>query len=312
MLGPSVCRYDHFLTDWYRKWTSLIGFPVEVIPGLEISYRKLWEFAVILESLDRRGMLQPGRKGLGFAVGREVLPSIMAAHGVQVLATDLMSEKVEACWSETGQHAASREAVYAPHLVEREVFERLVEYEGADMNDLSTMTGEYDFVWSSCAFEHLGSLGHGLAFVENAMRLVKPGGYAIHTTEHNISSNDETLSGYCSLYRRRDFEVLERNLKRIGCTMEPIDFNPGTTKFDFDYDPPPYWQEGKVHIKLEIAGHICTSMMIIVQKDLDAPHHPATMTGSARAETGAPAPGASAAADMKHLHPANPAEPVIA
>jgi hypothetical protein len=67
--------------------------------------------------------------------------------------------------------------------------------------------GAYDFLWSSCALEHLGSLDAGLDFVVNAMDLLKPGGTAIHTTEFNLSSDDETLtSGPCVIYRRRDID----------------------------------------------------------------------------------------------------------
>ena len=30
-------------------------------------------------------------------------------------------------------------------------------------------------------------------FIEGAMNLLKPGGIAVHTTEYNVSSNEETI-----------------------------------------------------------------------------------------------------------------------
>ena len=267
MLGPAVCRYEHFLTGWYAKWAEELGFPVEVRPDRPMSYRKIWEFAAILEALDSRSVLEKGRHGLGFAVGREPLPSIMAARGVRVLATDLMASTVDAGWIDSGQHAASREAVFVPHIVDRQVFEELVSFLPADMNDLSTLKGQYDFLWSSCAFEHLGSLEAGLDFVEKSMQLLKPGGYAVHTTEYNVSSNHDTImSGTDCIYRRRDLDALDRRLRRIGCGLEAIDFDAGVHLFDLDYDRPPYWEKGRVHIKLESNGYICTSLLVIARK----------------------------------------------
>ena len=95
VLQSTVCRYEHFLTDWYAKWTGLLDHPTEVSPDVQLSYRKLWEFAAINQALSERDMLKPGRKGLGFAVGREPLPSIFASHGVRIVATDLMDDRVD-------------------------------------------------------------------------------------------------------------------------------------------------------------------------------------------------------------------------
>ena len=240
-------------------------FPVEVSPDNPQGYRKVWEWAAILEALEQRAMLSHGIKGFGFAVGREPLPAIMASRGVEVLATDLAQDS--GGWAETGQHAATREALFHEHLVSRKDFNLLVSFEPADMNDLSGMSGGYDFLWSSCAFEHLGTLEHGLAFVENAMRLLKPGGLAIHTTEFNVSSNLLTSSeGSDCIYRRCDIEELDYRLRRMSGGLEAIDFDPGAHPCDLLYDTPPFYKRGRVHIKLELDGHICTSILLIARK----------------------------------------------
>jgi len=241
MLKATVCRYEHFETEWYRRWAEVIGMQYPVRLDVQTAYRKAWEYAAILEILASRGFLRANKRGIGFAVGREPLASVMASHGCEILATDLMAETVSAQWSETAQHACELDAVYHDRFMPREQFNNLVQFKPVDMNDIGGLDGGYDFLWSSCAFEHLGSLEKGLQFVENAMRLLKPGGIAVHTTEANVSSNDGTFETEGNvIYRKRDMEELDYRLRRIRCGLEPVDFDAGTHSFDLNYDPEPY------------------------------------------------------------------------
>jgi len=44
------------------------------------------------------------------------------------------------------------------------------------MNEIPrSFDNQYDYCWSVCAFEHLGSIQKGLDFVKNAMNVLKPG-----------------------------------------------------------------------------------------------------------------------------------------
>lgn len=264
-----ACRYEHFTQDWYRYWAPHLHVPaLEVTPAARFSYRKAWEWAAILQVLDERGMLKPGKRGMGFAVGEERLASIFASRGVEVLASDIYPGDAAGSWAASGQHAASLESLFHPQQVDRETFDRLVSFQPVDMNDLRDLpTERFDFLWSSCAIEHLGTLEKGLDFVCNAMRLLKPGGIAVHTTEYNVSSNDETVAaGDNCIYRQRDLEALDRRLRRMRCGLEPLDFDAGTHRFDLDYDVRPYFDGERVHIKLEIAGFVCTSFLLIARK----------------------------------------------
>jgi len=62
------------------------------------------------------------------------------------------------------------------------IFKKNVEYRSVDMNDIPSDLKNYDFTWSACAFEHLGSIDSGLEFVCNQMKTLKNGGWAIHTS----------------------------------------------------------------------------------------------------------------------------------
>jgi SAM-dependent methyltransferase len=269
VLGSTVCRYEHFHEEWYLRWAARMQLEPtsEELqrPDRNIS-RKAWEWCAIAEALHERDMLSERRTGLGFAVGKEPLPSLFAAYGVNVTATDLGDDN--GGWTQTNQNAQSVEHLYHPHLVDRVAFDRNVSFRSADMSDLSSFDDEsVDFVWSSCSFEHLGTLDNGLRFVRDAMRVVKPGGVAVHTTEFNVSSNDETIqSGGDVIYRKQDIEKLEYSLRGRNSALERLDFYAGAHQYDIDYDYPPYFTHGRKHVKLLLHSYVSTSILLIIRK----------------------------------------------
>src|SRR5204862_6154410 len=145
-------------------------------------------------------------------------------------------------------------------LSPRATFEAQVEFRPLDMRDLSGLPRErFDFLWSSCALEHLGTLESGLEFVVRSTQLLKAGGVAVHTTEYNVSSDDDTITnGHTVIYRRRDLERLDRELRRVGCGVAPFDFDAGTHAYDLEFDYPPYKEHGRKHLKLLLGDHVAT------------------------------------------------------
>lgn len=103
-LGSRICCQADMEEDWVRHWCAVLG----MAPAC---HRKVWEDCFVPQALWEAGMLLPGHRGLGFAVGREPLPRIFAERGVEVLATDLdpADERARA-WLDTNQHAARLEA----------------------------------------------------------------------------------------------------------------------------------------------------------------------------------------------------------
>lgn len=141
-------------------------------------------------------MLKDGERGLGFAVGTEPLPAYFASRGCNILATDLGSDGEQAEeWIATGQNADGNiEVLNRNNLCDKEVFENKVRYKNLDMNSIPDDIGEFDFCWSSCAIEHVGSLEKSKSFLKNMLKTLKPGGIAVHTTEFNLSSNEDTIT----------------------------------------------------------------------------------------------------------------------
>lgn len=281
MLRSALCRQRDFSSDWYTRWTNRIarGAPTleadkEAVWGAvwagmrgKWMHRKLWEWCAIAQALDERGMLATGKRGIGFAVGHEPLASLFASCGADVIASDYHGDSSSG-WADTGQLGASLKAIHWPGLIDEGEFRARVEFRPIDMRNLSDLPSEhYDFMWSSCSFEHLGSLDAGAAFVHDAMRLLRSGGVAVHTTEFNVSSNDETVAkGGNVIYRRQDIERLDGRLRKIACGIEALDFEAGTDPHDLAFDVPPYYQAGKQHLKLKMMGHISTSILLIVRK----------------------------------------------
>ncbi|GAB2921249.1 hypothetical protein GCM10027093_70080 [Paraburkholderia jirisanensis] len=217
--------------------------------------------------LDQAGVLKEGNRGIGFGVGQERLPSVFAARGVSVLATDAPPEiGVASGWTETGQHSDSLAELKFPKIVSDAMFEMNVSHGFCDMNAIDDHLTGFDFTWSCCSFEHLGSLEAGMQFVINSVEhSLKPGGVAVHTTEFNLSSNDETIEeGHTVLYRRRDLEELVERLRKAGHEVQPFVVAPDSHFLDFYVDLPPY--ADAPHLKIKFGRHVTTSAGIVVRK----------------------------------------------
>ena len=271
MLVSSVCKYADFSAPWYRSQELSLMirkmYAGHSAQQFDFVNRKFWEWCAIAQALDERRMLRSGISGLGFAVGREPLASHFAARGCDILATDLEAENSEGNWISTDQHASSLEALFQPLLVQREVFEARVAFKPADMRTLKGLTGEHDFIWSSCALEHLGTLQAGIDFVVESSKLLRPGGVAVHTTEFNVASELATVeAGGNVIYRRSDILALAAQLRLLGLHLVTPDFDAGNHRYDLEFDTPPYMESGKVHLKLEIDGFVSTSMLLIVER----------------------------------------------
>jgi hypothetical protein len=221
-----------------------------------------------MQALWERGCINEGKKGLVFAVGTEPLPSLFASLGCTIMATDIFPEKgIEMGWDTGSQLCFGLDSLNSRQLCDEADFNELVKYKPVDMNDIPDDLVDFDFNWSSCSFEHLGSLEKGFAFLKNQMKTLKPGGWAVHTTEYNVSSNDETQENNSTvIYRQRDIEYIVNELRNEGHFVEEVDFSLGGLPEDFMVDVEPHQQ--KIHLKLQVDKYVVTSIGLIIQKKL--------------------------------------------
>lgn len=257
-----ICNQEFLDSPIAQYWSQKIG------DGNPVYHRKRWELIYICQSLWERDCLKEGKKGIVFGVGEECLPDVFASMGCHILATDLnINESSAKGWAATNQNAGGNlEKLRRKKICDTETFYSHVSYRDVNMNDIPEDIKGYDFCWSTCAFEHLGSLKHGLDFVKNSLNTLKPGGIAVHTTEYNIYSNEATLElKDLSLYRRKDMEQLIRDLTDAGHYVYPMDWHLGTSVVDHFIDLPPY-QKTPMHLRLAVDRFPCTSIGIIIQK----------------------------------------------
>lgn len=273
-LSSRAVTQAEFSAPHFRHWCAQLQIPI-------LFHRKIWEYVFVLQSMHDGGILKPGCRVLGFGCGQEPIPSYLASRGLDVTVTDLHPDKVrDMGWTETGQHSESLEALYHPHLVDRERFDRHVKLRYVDMNDIPDDLTGYDMNWSICSLEHLGSIEKGLAFIENSLKTLRPGGLAIHTTEFNYLNDEETVDNWMTvLFQRKHFESLAARLTAQGHEVAPLNFNVGDGALDHFIDLPPYeWSRlmlaatGKAepnqeaHLKLALDGFASTCFGIVVRK----------------------------------------------
>lgn len=266
-LVSQLCRFAALDSTTFRGWAECLREPWR-------PHRKLWELAFICQALEERDLLRPGRRGLGFAVGAEKLPAFFASRGCEITATDLPNDDDRrTAWENTGQWVGEREKLNSHGLCAAAAFDRLVTYQPVDMNAVPNDLTDFDFTWSTCSFEHCGSLELGLGFLERQMDCLKPGGVAVHTTEFNLSSNDATVTeGSFVIYRLRDIEEFCGRMVAAGHFVEPLDLRPGSHRLDRHVDKPPYHDiqtapsSAVKHLRLDLVGHVSTSVALIIRK----------------------------------------------
>jgi hypothetical protein len=259
-LACQVCTAEQMRSPEYLAWCDFLRCPNETL------HRKVWEYCYIVQLVKERLGFKEGLRGLGFGVGKDRLPESFAALGCSVIATDQAPEAAEKQgWIASNQYATTLDALNKMQICDEQRFRERVRFEIADMNAIPSEYRDFDFVWSACAFEHLGSIEAGLQFVVNAMQCLRPGGWAVHTTEFNLVSDERTIDNRPTvLFRRRDLEELGRRLTALGHTPLPFNFHAGGDAIDHHVDVPPYPRSP--HLRLLISGYAATSIGIAVQK----------------------------------------------
>lgn len=269
-LGSRACCQADIESPWLRHWCERLALA-------PLYHRKVWEDAWAVQMLWEAGMLAPGRRGLGFAVGTEALPALFAAEGAEILATDLPAGDAKAqVWRDTTQHAAGAEGLYRPALLDRAAYDARVRFRPVDMNALPAdlQEGGFDFLWSVCSIEHLGSIEATLDFVVRAMRCLRPGGIAVHTTEYNLVPDGPTIeAGTTVLLQDRHVAALGQRAAAAGHALLPRVAQPPPSPLDLYVDLPPYQSleeraRGTVeppHLRMAHAGYQVTSLGLVLR-----------------------------------------------
>ncbi len=241
----------------YAAWLDRMGVPLQLT-------RKYWEWVAIARALEADGMLAVGRRGVGFGVGREPLVAALAGAGCEVVATDLPGRDGRSrSWSATEQHASSVASLQRPEVCDPELLAARVRFRAVDMNDVPGDLTGFDFCWSSCALEHLGSLENGAVFVERSLRCLRPGGLAVHTTEYNLDEAGDTIEeGDTVVYRSTDIAALRDRLAQAGHHLAPCWVGPPTGVLDWIVGVSPGQHSA---LRVRIGRHLATSAVLVIR-----------------------------------------------
>lgn len=252
------CRQEAWGALWFQARRSELRLPRTL-------HRKFWEMCLVAQVYQER--VGQGGTACGFAVAGEPIPAWLALHGAEVLVTNIASDTPEAqVWAASGQHARGLDDLLYPHILERAAFLERCRWRDVDMRAIPADLGTYQFVWSICALEHLGTRAAGLQFILDAAQCLTPGGWAIHTTEFNCTSTTATLdSAGTVLFVEPDLVWLGERLAQEGIHLLPLDLAPGTGEWDQVVDRPPY--PGSVHLNVEFGNFITTCVALIMTRE---------------------------------------------
>jgi hypothetical protein len=270
----NLCNYEDFLKKDYEDFCNLIGEQKKI-------HRKQWEFYIIYKKLIEHLGVFNLKKGLGFAVGQEVIVPLFLNLNASITASDLdPTDPDSIAWINSNQHIANGFNKYINSGYITKELLNTCNFEFINMNNIPNkfLLNEYDFIWSSCALEHLGSLQNGLNYIIKSLQCLKKGGIAVHTTEFNFKSDDITLETKgCVCYRKKDIEWLIKEVEQLGYYIEPINYNRSNNIVNNHIDNFPYngstsaiffdsnnYDLLKSHINLNIEGHCSTSIFIVI------------------------------------------------
>lgn len=259
--------FSDFETDWYKHWSKLLRQHGRWLGSYQRLANKHWQNAIMAEILHSNGLLMPGRKGIGFGVGKERLPALFSSLGVSVTATDQDYRSANAKLWQREEHAGDIADLNQYGICESEQFKKLVKLTSLDMSQPmpKNLHGKYDFLWSNCALGHLGSIQAELDFITESAKCLLPGGIAVHTTEVNLISNDQTAdSGETVLFRPRDLLQLSAKLSKSGLILESPTFAFGNTAMDHRINLSPTF--GNDFSKILVNGYFATQIVLIVRK----------------------------------------------
>jgi hypothetical protein len=183
---------------------------------------------------------------------------------VAVVATDQAADTA-GDWATVGQHAAALEELRCDEVCPPDRFERLVSFRAVDMTDIPDDLTGFDLLWSSCAFEHLGSASAGIEFVLRGMDCLRAGGTAVHTTELRVDGGRDLELDGTVLYSIATLRRLIARLRLRGHLVLANFHVPWESPPDRFVDLPPYLHEPS-HLKLQFGGAMTSSFGMIVRR----------------------------------------------
>jgi hypothetical protein len=232
---------------------------------------KHWQRASILRLAKMRmsSHLEPQERlrAVGFGVGTEPIPAVLAKWGYRVLASDYFDGPNKDAWTSTNEmlEIPDKQRLNDRNICEPTTFNQNVDLQNINMNMLpKELIQSADFVWSTCALGHIGGYQEGLDFILESAKCLKPGGVAIHTTEVVAQDVDYLDTPDLSLYRIRDLENVLERLRHQGYEVPVHYFKSGSGMLDRQVSREP--DRPDPHITIEIFGRNVYNVSLVFER----------------------------------------------
>jgi len=238
--ASQLCTRAQFGEAAYREASLRLG----EVPCL---HRQQWEIVYVLASLEARGAVGPGKRGVVVGAISGALPAVLAAAGCEVT---VVAPRIDpATLASAVARGLCTEDDFRARVVVRNDAEALAQQ----------APGTLDFVCTFGLADAVGSVERALGPMKASFAWLRPGGAAVHTATFNLSSNYGTIErrGTCAL-RRFDLDTIGTFAARAGVTMAPLTLFDGDDPADAYVDTPPY--HSQPHLKLRVDRYVLTSI----------------------------------------------------
>jgi len=178
---------DPDLLDTFKKYNYLgtKQFP-QSIDDVSLQNRKTWEIAMAMHSFDKLGIINSNSEILGIGAAKEETISMLSNHVKRVFATDIYLDG--GSW----QHWYERELLIdARQYMGSNYNHKRVVWQHVDGRDLPYEDNSFDGIFSCSSLEHFGDESDIRKAIEEACRVLKPGGIAAISSEFKISGEGD-------------------------------------------------------------------------------------------------------------------------
>ncbi len=251
----AVCQENNYL--------GTKQFP-HAMDGVELKNRKTWEIAMAMLSFKKMGVLDnPNAEVLGIGAAKEETISMLSNRVKRVFATDIYLDG--GSW----QHWYEKELLVdaRPYMGENYNHKKVV-WQHVDGTDLPYEDNSFDAVFSCSSLEHFGDEKAIRKAIEEAHRVLKPGGVAAISTEYRISGEGDGFANVQLFDRDR--------LDRVwldGINWKPVDYldeeldDTDFIDFERSIHDRDYQKIAHPHIKLDNYTYKWTSVHLTLVKD---------------------------------------------
>jgi hypothetical protein len=203
------CTSSQFNEPSYHRWLF-------AMKAKRQDDRRQWETIYSLSVLECYGMLQHGARGLGFASVSDPMVAVIASMGCTATVTDHPG---------AGDTANGLAPVRYPEICSDRVFDEGVSFVPSISKSIPGDLRDFDFCWSTSAFERFDTLDDGMRFVVESLQCLKVHGIAVHTMTLNLADDTAEIKKTGARLQRSSLERLALELVSYGHQVAQLKYD---------------------------------------------------------------------------------------